>query len=804
MAISREQVVQTAEKYVSRGKIEAAIREYKKVLAENPNDANTLNRVGDLYARIQRFDDAVDFFDQIAAQYTAEGFFVKAIAIYKKIIKLNPTHLEVYERLAELYHRQGLVNEARTQYQVLADYYIKHENSTSAIAMYQKMVEVEPDNPTYHVKLAELYHQQQLTEKAMGEYRIIAELMLTHGHPQEAAQVYERALDVDATNIPFITDAVLKLREAGNGAAAARFLAIAIERNPQAERVARLIGTEEAPTPAAAGIAYIAETAETAETAGIAGFVDTSDLGDAGDATVPQAYSPFAEPEPEPDEIPSWTPEGLGVPRELFDSQPIALPQGLGEAPAAAPPAAAAPAAAKAAEPEEFDLDLDEVFVLDMESEEEPASLVKPPPDMVGEAPRRPAWAQTAEESPAAAAEPAGYTGSAADFELPGVEVAPEVPDWGSPASSLESAADEPAYEIESDLDLAGLGSGLSWEPEEAAEPGPATVGGFALGADLDLEPLPDFDALGPLPMSPVSPISPISPISPAAGPIHIDSDFLEQTAASLHPQTHQREEDLVTEAEVLAKYGLEDKALDRLTEAVRVNPGHLPAHALMIQLHLEKGRHAKVVELASQMAQAAAHATERDPWMKIRRRLLSAGYRLDGDQVLAGPGSSPIPPIAAAPAATAAPLAASAVPEADLLLPEAPSLPDLPEMPDMSEMREMEAMELPPALPELPALPTLPEPPEVPAAPTPPVAAAPAPAAPAPQAPRPPKPAAKSKAIDDLLRGLLQEPAKKPAAKRPASPAPAAPLAAAAPPPPAPPTPAAAAAPPAPPAPPP
>jgi len=41
MALSREQVVADREKFVARAKIEAAIREYKKVLAENPNDANT-------------------------------------------------------------------------------------------------------------------------------------------------------------------------------------------------------------------------------------------------------------------------------------------------------------------------------------------------------------------------------------------------------------------------------------------------------------------------------------------------------------------------------------------------------------------------------------------------------------------------------------------------------------------------------------------------------------------------------------------------------------------------------------------
>src|SRR6185369_3717634 len=210
MALQREQIVQTAEKFVARGKIEPAIKEYRKLLAENPNDINTLNRIGDLYARIQRIDEAVDFFTQIAEQYSTEGFFVKAIAIYKKIIKLDPTRLEVYEQLAELYHKQGLVNEARTQYQVLADYYQKHDNAASAIAIYQKMADLEPNNP------------------------------ISHGRAQDAAQVYERALDIDSSNVNFIQDALLRLRESGDTAAAARFLSIAAERNPQAGRLARL------------------------------------------------------------------------------------------------------------------------------------------------------------------------------------------------------------------------------------------------------------------------------------------------------------------------------------------------------------------------------------------------------------------------------------------------------------------------------------------------------------------------------------------------------------------------------------
>ncbi len=154
MALKREQVIQAAEKLVSRGKVEAAIKEYRKLLAENPNDTSTLNRLGDLYARLDRIDEAIRLFTQIADRYTEDGFFVKAIAIYKKIIKLDPRRHEFYEKLAELYHKQGLVPEARTQYQVLGDYYMKHGNLAGAVNIRLRMVALEPEDPAPHLHLA--------------------------------------------------------------------------------------------------------------------------------------------------------------------------------------------------------------------------------------------------------------------------------------------------------------------------------------------------------------------------------------------------------------------------------------------------------------------------------------------------------------------------------------------------------------------------------------------------------------------------------------------------------------------------
>ena len=136
---ARDELLRSAERLVSRGRIEPAIKEYQKLLQDNPKDTGLLNLVGDLFARINQHQDAVEHYQRTAEEFATEGFFVKAIAVYKKIHRLDPTRLEVYERLADLYNRQGLKKEAVSQYQVLADYYIQHEKTISAIKAHQSL-----------------------------------------------------------------------------------------------------------------------------------------------------------------------------------------------------------------------------------------------------------------------------------------------------------------------------------------------------------------------------------------------------------------------------------------------------------------------------------------------------------------------------------------------------------------------------------------------------------------------------------------------------------------------------------------
>src|SRR6188474_493267 len=242
MAVQRDKVIASAEKLVAKGKIEPAIKEYERLLEDNPNDVNTLNRIGDLWVRINRNDEAVKVFGKIADHYSKDGFFLKAIAIYKKINKLDPSKLEIYAKLADLYAKQGLAMEAKSQYQVLADYYLKHGEPASALAIYRKISELDPQSINVHVKLADLYSQNNQTAEALKEYDRVGRLLLKRGMLDEAVQVFRKALKIDPKNTELVDSLVTALLEAKDFDNARQIVDAALEGNANNPRLLGMLG----------------------------------------------------------------------------------------------------------------------------------------------------------------------------------------------------------------------------------------------------------------------------------------------------------------------------------------------------------------------------------------------------------------------------------------------------------------------------------------------------------------------------------------------------------------------------------
>ena len=242
MAVQRDKVIASAEKLVAKGKIEPAIKEYERLLEDNPNDVNTLNRIGDLWVRINRNDEAVKVFGKIADHYSKDGFFLKAIAIYKKINKLDPSKLDIYAKLADLYAKQGLAMEAKSQYQVLADYYLKHGDPGNALLIYKKISELDPNSINVHVKLADLHSQVNNTAEALKEYDRVGRMLLKRGMLDEAVQVFRKALKIDPRNTELVDSLVTALLEAKDFENARQIVDAALEANRDSPKLLAMLG----------------------------------------------------------------------------------------------------------------------------------------------------------------------------------------------------------------------------------------------------------------------------------------------------------------------------------------------------------------------------------------------------------------------------------------------------------------------------------------------------------------------------------------------------------------------------------
>jgi len=120
LALDREDTLKKAEKLLRQGKLEAAIAEYVRVTHDQPRDWNTANTLGDLYVRANQPAKAVEQYARIAEHFVHDGFYPKAAALYKKILKISPNDEQAQLYLAEISVKQGLLVDAKSYYNALA------------------------------------------------------------------------------------------------------------------------------------------------------------------------------------------------------------------------------------------------------------------------------------------------------------------------------------------------------------------------------------------------------------------------------------------------------------------------------------------------------------------------------------------------------------------------------------------------------------------------------------------------------------------------------------------------------------
>jgi tetratricopeptide (TPR) repeat protein len=196
MAFDKAKVLKAAEKFLSQGKINAAIKEYRQIVDNDADDLTTLNMLGDLYVRSSKNEEAVKCFERIADHYSAQEFNLKAIAMYKKIERLRPRDPVIALKLADLYANQNLVHDARAQYLVVADAYTKSGDNKRALDILHKIADLDPNNTEIRLKLADGYLKENMRRESAAAFVQAANRFHQIGSHDQALDAYNKALQL--------------------------------------------------------------------------------------------------------------------------------------------------------------------------------------------------------------------------------------------------------------------------------------------------------------------------------------------------------------------------------------------------------------------------------------------------------------------------------------------------------------------------------------------------------------------------------------------------------------------------------
>ncbi|NRD50383.1 MULTISPECIES: lipopolysaccharide assembly protein LapB, partial [Corallococcus] len=306
--MDKNKIIEAAAKLVAKGAYDKAIKEYQKVLEVDPKDIRVLQKMGELYQKKNDNAQAAHFFTKVAESYSSDGFFLKAVALYKQVLKLNPNLLEVNLKLAELHQQLGLMSEAMAYFQIVANHYDKAGDTKSSLDTLKKMVDLDPENVASKIKLAELYARENMTKEAAQEFKRAAEYLKRNARADDWLRVAERLSALEPDNLPLAKELAASYLQRGDQKRALAKLQVCFKADGRDVETLTLLAQ------AFQGLGQISKTVsvykelakihqERGRTAESDGVWTQIELLDPQDPDLLARRGPVAEPEPEPEPV---------------------------------------------------------------------------------------------------------------------------------------------------------------------------------------------------------------------------------------------------------------------------------------------------------------------------------------------------------------------------------------------------------------------------------------------------------------------------------------------------------------------
>ncbi len=193
MAVDVAKHLERAKRYLEKNKLQDAIEAYQAVLEASPNHQEAIQVLGDLHVRMNEPARAATYYGMLFDRMTDPREEPKALALYARFLKPYQPAPERMARYALLLQRHEKVEEAIEQYTAAAERFVAQRKEQDALACWERIAKLDPDNPARHMALGEFGERLGNTAVAARGFLRAAQLALAAGELERALELFARA-----------------------------------------------------------------------------------------------------------------------------------------------------------------------------------------------------------------------------------------------------------------------------------------------------------------------------------------------------------------------------------------------------------------------------------------------------------------------------------------------------------------------------------------------------------------------------------------------------------------------------------
>ena len=175
MVLDKKDFLEKGHRFQKQGKWDKALGEYRKAAAFDPANPELHNLLGDIHVRVKNISEAISCYIKGAEIFIQNGEREKAVAIYKKVLRLDSQQGPVHSQLGAIYSEMGLIGEAISHYRIAAGLYEKNGPRGESIKIYQKLLQLLPQDTEVQTRLREMGVQE--SGRLEGEKPLVVNLI---------------------------------------------------------------------------------------------------------------------------------------------------------------------------------------------------------------------------------------------------------------------------------------------------------------------------------------------------------------------------------------------------------------------------------------------------------------------------------------------------------------------------------------------------------------------------------------------------------------------------------------------------